>query len=641
MDGVSGRAVAFAAEGARNLGVDPYALAREMSPEHAFDLDRASGFRATLPWPSFVEFAKRIGIAVGGPAGLRELGRQAGSARSFRIFEIAGRALTDPADIYWMGVRWVGPTLFPMVLGRIRERADGSLEEILEIAPGYAPCPEIFHVMHGAMAEMPRGWGHERSDVDLALTPRGATLTIRPHAPRRGRLRRWIRSRATRRPVRQLMGELERQQESLQESYWQIREARDRIADQALELERVDEIGRRLSEHIEIDPLADALVEVLTEDLGFGGVEFRFGPTRTAESLSRASVSRAEGLRVGAPDVDAPLHTAQARRGVFRAWHKQDPGGGTAQVAVLQRLLPWIAIALDNALSYEDLQRHSEDLEERVRERTARLAATNHHLVREIEERERATEALLTSEAQLRASERLASVGTLAAGIAHEINNPIGSILAAAQFAQVLRHDQATGDTLDSALEDIVREAQRCGGIVRSVLQFARDERTDKWDCALDDLLRRAARLTTTVSHERAAAVRLTLPPDRVWAHVNPIQIEQAVVNLVRNAIEAGSREIHVRLDTEPERSLALIEVTDDGPGIPEAERVRIFEPFYTTRREQGGTGLGLSVVHGIASEHHGHLKIDASESGGLAVRLEIPTIPPPAQPPEKQAPPA
>ena len=648
MDGVSGRAVAFAAEGVRRLGFDPYAIAFDVPAELRLDLDRASRPRAAVPWPAFVAFSKRIGVAVGGPEGLRELGRQASTARSFRIFEIAGRALTDPSDIYWMGVRWVGPTLFPMILGRIRERLDGRIEEVLELADGYEPCPELFHVMQGAMAEMPRAWGHERSDVELELEPRGARLTIQTHAPRRGRLRRWIRRLNSGRSVRQLMDELERQQESLQASYLEVREARDRVEAQARALERVDAIGRRLSEHIEIDALADALVAVLTRDLGFLGIELRFGPPRGAEPIGRARVTRTAGATEGPPDIESPLRSAQGHEGVFRGWRPRGTGAAARHEPVFERLLPWITIALDNALSYEELQRTVEGLEERISERTARLVAANHHLVREIEERERATDALLASEAQLRASERLASVGTLAAGIAHEINNPIGSILAAAQFAQYARQDgddtentETAAETLDTALDDIVREARRCGGIVRSVLQFARNERTEKWDCTLDDLLRRAVRLTSSESEQSDATVHLDLPSEPVWVHVNPIQIEQAVINLVRNAIEAGGRDVRVRLDPQPVEGLACVEVLDDGPGLPDAERARILEPFYTTRRQEGGTGLGLSVVHGIAAEHAGHLRIDTSEAGGLAIRLDLPMIPPPARAPEKQATPA
>lgn len=641
MDGVSGRAVGFATEGVRRLGYDPYALALDVPAELRLDLDRASRPRAAVPWPAFVAFSKRIGVAVGGPDGLRELGRQASTARSFRIFEIAGRALTDPSDIYWMGVRWVGPTLFPMILGRIRERLDGRLEEVLELADGYEPCPELFHVMQGAMAEMPRAWGHERSDVELELEPRGARLTIQTHAPRRGRVRRWFRRLNSGRSVRQLMDELERQQESLQASYLQVREARDRVEAQARALERVDAIGRRLSEHIEIDALADALVAVLTRDLGFRGIELRFGPPRGAEPHARARVAREAGVTEGPPDIESPLRSAQGHEGVFRGWRS---GAAARHEPVFERLLPWITIALDNALSYEELQRTVEGLEERVGERTARLVAANHHLVREIEERERATDALLASEAQLRASERLASVGTLAAGIAHEINNPIGSILAAAQFAQVARgdgDDTETAETLDTALDDIVREARRCGGIVRSVLQFARNERTEKWDYTLDDLLRRAVRLTASESERCDATVDLDLPAEPVWVHVNPIQIEQAIVNLVRNAIEAGGHDIRVRLEPQPAEALARVEVIDDGPGLPDDERARILEPFYTTRRQEGGTGLGLSVVHGIAAEHAGHLQIDTSEAGGLTIRLDLPMIPPPTRPPEKQPTPA
>lgn len=143
---------------------------------------------------------------------------------------------------------------------------------------------------------------------------------------------------------------------------------------------------------------------------------------------------------------------------------------GATRDSVLERRLPWISIALENARTYRQLEAHATDLQSRVLERTARLLTTNHHLVREIEERKQATEALLISEAQRRASERMASIGTLAAGIAHEINNPIGSILAAAQFALLVQHEEGAEAQVADSLSDIVIEAKRCGESVRSGL---------------------------------------------------------------------------------------------------------------------------------------------------------------------------
>lgn len=644
MEDVSGRAIAFALDGASRFGLDPLALTADLEVE----IDDLSRPNTMVAWSTLADFARRLGVAAGGPEALREIGRQASISHGFRIFETAGAVLTHPADLYFLAVRWFGPALFPMIRGRIVELDDGRLEEMLEIAPGYEDCPELFHVMHGAIEEMPRNWGHGRSNVEMTLQPGRALITIEPDARNRGRLGRFLRRLWGRRSIDTLIHELERQQEALQESFEEMREARDRIAEQALALERVDDIGRRLSEHIEIDRLAAALVEVLTDDLEFDGVSIRYELAEREATAgydeiappapARSAVSTNAGDLEGAPAAEIELRSAQGHHGSIRVWRRSGIDDRSDRASILERLGPWITIALDNALSYVDLQRHAESLAHRVRERTTRLVSANHHLVREIEERQRATDALVESEAQLRVSERLAAVGTLAAGIAHEINNPIGSILAAAQFARIAQTDGHAPEELRRTLDDIAQEAQRCGLIVKSVLQFARDERTDKWDRRLDEVLRRVVRLTQTVADESSAEVHLRMPPQPVWVHVNPIQIEQAVVNLVRNALEAGSRTVTIRLDTNAAERRALIQVADDGPGIPESDRVRIFEPFYTTRRKEGGTGLGLSVVHGIAREHAGELKIDTSDSGGATALLELPVIHPPAEPLEEKS---
>ena len=131
--------------------------------------------------------------------------------------------------------------------------------------------------------------------------------------------------------------------------------------------------------------------------------------------------------------------------------------------------------------------------------------------------------------------------------------------------------------------------------------------------------------------------IDLLVPAADIWVHVNPIQIEQAVVNLISNAVEAGSSKVRVQAEERAAEQIALIQVLDNGPGIPSGDRLRIFEPFFTTRRETGGTGLGLSVVHGIAAEHGGQLKIESGLDGGAAAILELPSIPPPAIPLEEK----
>ncbi len=694
MQGVSGRAVAFAIDGARERGIDPDSLLDGLD----LTVEEITASRYRLAWESFVTIVTRLEERLGGPAAMRAFGRENASAESMRIFQLVGRALSHPGDLYRMGVRWMGPALFPMIAGRIEELPGGLLRETLTIEPGLSDCPALFHVMQGAFAAMPKAYGHDESIVDLELRPNQAILTIEPRTSSSGWLGRSIRAIHRRLAFRSMMREIEDQQASIHESYWEIREARDRIEAQADQLERVNSIGRQLAAHIELDRVADVLVTTMIDQLGVLGVELRLLPpmsqTVSASSwtpdtappsaeephpatsqtdpsspsdapASKPRFYRRAGLTEGPATTRYPLSSAGRAVGTLAVWRQQSSGSPSCSeaaddtrsaspdsafaarqersIALLERLLPWISMALDNARIHAELQVHATDLEHRVKERTARLLAANHHLVREIEERKRATDALVESEAQLRAAERLASVGTLAAGIAHEINNPIGSILAAAQFAQVIDQGAQEPDENDrqeirKALADIETEAKRCGGIVRSVLQFSRDERTEKWDCRLGDVLARSIQLyEARASTAKPPEIDLLLPAVDIWVHVNPIQIEQAVVNLISNAVEAGSSRVSVGAEERAGERVAMIRVLDNGPGIPTQDRLRIFEPFFTTRRETGGTGLGLSVVHGIAAEHGGQLKIEGGIDGGAAALLELPSIPQPAVPLEEK----
>jgi len=200
----------------------------------------------------------------------------------------------------------------------------------------------------------------------------------------------------------------------------------------------------------------------------------------------------------------------------------------------------------------------------------------------------------------------------------------------------MVRNDAEAERQVDVALVDIIAEAKRCGDIVRGVLQFAREERTDKWPCPLRDLVFRSIRLTSAFAEQHGARLVPDVPDESPWAQANPTQLEQAIVNLVRNAIESGATGVRVTLRTRSAERTATIEVQDDGAGISPSDRLRILEPFYTTRRATGGTGLGLSVVHGIAHEHGGNLAIDSNAERGSIVTLTIPCIePPPPRIPE------
>lgn len=266
----------------------------------------------------------------------------------------------------------------------------------------------------------------------------------------------------------------------------------------------------------------------------------------------------------------------------------------------------------------------NEELETRVRERTSRLEESNRVLATEIEERERAAAELLDSREQLRIAERLASVGTLAAGIAHEINNPIAAILLAAQYATSSRDEPMANEIYERSLIDIEREAKRCGTIVKSVLQFARDEPSAKWSSNISDVANRAILHSRGLALEVGAHLDAYICDEPLYCVMNPLQIGQVFFCLLRNAIESTNEGARVTLTVERRHSKAVVTIEDNGAGISDSTRPRIFDPFYTTRRWNGQMGLGLSVAHGILSEHDSVVEVESKVGVGTRARFEL-----------------
>lgn len=279
----------------------------------------------------------------------------------------------------------------------------------------------------------------------------------------------------------------------------------------------------------------------------------------------------------------------------------------SAEVVALsgRKCAVWHAVDITERKRIEgELREHRENLELLVEARTSELERSRH---------------------QLRHSERLASLGTLAAGIAHQINNPLGVILAATQHALDCEGDADVADVWRKALKESERHAQRCARIVRSILQFSRDEPSQKWEEDLRGAVRRACNLTRSYAHDRAAQLSAEVGEEAIPVSMNPVEMEQLLVNILRNAIESKQRGAKVVASVRAEGTRAIVSVQDDGPGIPEDALAHVFDPFFTSRLDEAGTGLGLSVAHGIVADHQGTISIESPDSGGCTVRIEFP----------------
>jgi two-component system NtrC family sensor kinase len=227
---------------------------------------------------------------------------------------------------------------------------------------------------------------------------------------------------------------------------------------------------------------------------------------------------------------------------------------------------------------------------------------------------ERMATELHKREAQVVQSERMAAIGQLAAGIAHEINNPIGIIRG---YLRTML-PEAQDETLKDELRILDEEAAACQRIADDLLAYARMPELTRENVQLDLLLEDAANRFSSTNN--AAQVRVDAEP--ATAHVDAVRLRQVINNLARNAIEAGSPYVEI-VGRRLGGAMYLIRVLDRGPGIQDDARDRIFEPFFSTRR--GGSGLGLPVCSGIVRAHGGSIIAKGREGGGTEMAVTLP----------------
>ena len=221
-------------------------------------------------------------------------------------------------------------------------------------------------------------------------------------------------------------------------------------------------------------------------------------------------------------------------------------------------------------------------------------------------------------------TEKMAAVGTLAGGVAHEINNPLGAILA---FSQLGLLDAPPGSTLYEFLSEIERAAQRAKKIVSSLLRFSRPSPGERRPVDLGEVCEQAVFLCRTQYKRAAIGVELDFADDVPRALGDSNQLQQVVVNLVSNAFGAlDGQNGTIRLSTalSPTGEVRL-RVQDDGPGIPERHLAKVFDPFFTTKAEGKGTGLGLSISYSIIKDHGGTITVESTPSKGACFEILLP----------------
>lgn len=240
----------------------------------------------------------------------------------------------------------------------------------------------------------------------------------------------------------------------------------------------------------------------------------------------------------------------------------------------------------------------------------------------------------LNMEAQLRHKQKLESIGVLAGGVAHEINNPVSGII---NYAQLIAEAQDVGADIVEFSGEIIKEGQRIAAIVKNLLKFARQEKQTHSLAQVNDIINETLLLIRTIIRTDRITLDVALAPELPSVKCRSQQIQQVLMNLITNARDA----LNARYKEEHDNKRILlssaffirtdgsewvrITVEDHGVGIPEHVKEKMFDPFFTTKSREEGTGLGLSISHGIVQDHHGHLYFESEQSRYTRAVLELP----------------
>lgn len=235
-------------------------------------------------------------------------------------------------------------------------------------------------------------------------------------------------------------------------------------------------------------------------------------------------------------------------------------------------------------------------------------------------------EAQRSAENRLVQAAKLAAVGEMAAAVAHELNNPLTSVTGFAELALI---DIPQESETRKDLEIVMREASRARDVVRRLLDFARQSESARARSSLNDVIDDVVTLSRHLVHTSGVTLKLALEENLPWVLVDVNQMKQVMLNLIHNALQAMPNGGELTICTESAlrggRDWIKVSVQDTGVGIPKLDQARIFEPFYTTKGDQGGTGLGLSVTYGIITDHGGQIDVESQPGVGSKFSVWLP----------------
>lgn len=269
----------------------------------------------------------------------------------------------------------------------------------------------------------------------------------------------------------------------------------------------------------------------------------------------------------------------------------------------------------------EDLAHSLDEMARQLEAEKRELEEWGNTLEKKVNER---AEEMKKIQSQMFRSEKLASLGKLAAGVAHEINNPLTGILT---NSSLLLEDMEAGDPRREDVDVMVKETMRCREIVKRLLDFAKQTKPQTRLASLNTLLENIILLVRNQASFRNVAIQMEPGQAIPNVFVDPDQIQQVFINIILNAAEAMTKGGSLKIATAlaPDRQSVVVRFADTGPGIPDAMREKIFDPFYTTKEH--GTGLGLSISYGIVEQHGGTISVDSMMGKGSTFIIQLPIL--------------
>ncbi len=266
------------------------------------------------------------------------------------------------------------------------------------------------------------------------------------------------------------------------------------------------------------------------------------------------------------------------------------------------------------------------------RDEIGELSTSFNDMAVELKERE---ESLQGAQEALIQSEKMAAVGTLSAGLAHEVKNPLAAVLGYAQLSKT-KLDQP--EALLKHLDTIESETRRCNEIIGNLMQFSRQEKGEYSQILINDVVRKSMDIVDHQLSLNNVTIKSDLAENLPNITGNANQLQQVLMNLMINAQHAiGDGGGTVDVATLRKGRSVFITVSDTGPGVPEEVAAKIFEPFFTTKPAGEGTGLGLSVTYGIIQDHGGDILVTRADSGGAKFVIKLPVEAEPAPVPEPE----